>query len=68
MTLLIDCFRLPFMQKNPVLTLEAEDRLLLRNTKWTNGVDPTFHCKSEMFQGGIKRNIIGANTDKGIFS
>ena len=49
------------MQNNPGLTLEAED------TKWTNGVDfvdPTFLCKSERFQGGMKRNIIGANIDK----
>ena len=30
-------------------------------------MDPTFLCKSEIFQGGMKINIIGANIDKGIF-
>ena len=52
MTLLLNCFRIPFMQNNPVLTLEAED------TKWTNGVDPTFLCKSEIFQGGLEKILL----------
>ena len=30
-------------------------------------VEPTFLCKQEIFQSGMKRNIIGANIDKGIF-
>ena len=40
---------------------------MAEDTKWTNGVDPTFLCKSEIFQGGMKRNIIGANIDKRYF-
>ena len=40
---------------------------MAEDTKWTNGVDPSFLRKSEIFQGGMKGNIIGANTDKGIF-